>query len=542
MDLLRLTLIVFVSLFFIKCSSSDEDVQEPPIREGIPEIISIGVEISGGNLNFGEVVRNIEATKIITLTNNGNTVLDISAINIPDGYLIDWTSGSIPANASKELLVTFKPIELIEYKGELAIISNADNGTYRENLLGFGISEIYEGDVVFVSEDEIREFVDKGYTSINGNLCLGSCFSGGIFYFKDIVSIAALKSIKSVNRLEVSYCQKLESLDGIQQMNIPSFSIMGCSLLKNVDELSHLNHLTSFGISYNESIQNIDGLRNLESVSHITMIGNDELRNLDGLSRITELTSLRIYQNPLLESINGISNLVSVDDEFKLGGSKVLSNLDELENLSFVGNQIDISDFSLITDLYGLRNVTNFDGVLRIHRNRLLNKYCDIETLFTTSRSRFTSFNRYNPSSAFQLTDEGCEKEVPLNVYDLSVSISGKKQLDYFLSLGYDTIEGDFTLLVGINRSESEEINTITNLGLKNVQGNFKLNELDIVSLEGLETLESVTGNLIITDNTKLSDFCAITNLIDNNTIKDYLVSGNIINPLEDDLRNGNCK
>lgn len=521
------------------CSPSEEfgQIQQEQIETRI-----LTIDIEGANLFFGKVVRNIEVTKKITISNQGNSSVNIASISLPDGFSSDWSGGSIIAGSSKEIIITFKPDKIAKFTGSLEITSNANEEVYTSSFSGEGISEVYEGDISFQTDAQIEEFINKGYTAVTGELCIGLCFDRKPFNANDITTLTDLSSIESVEILKISHCEALKNLDGIQQISISKqLTISNCSLLTNVDELDTIGSIPSISIFSNNSLQNIDGLQNLESAFSIGISKNEQLKNVDGLVKLTESAYLRIFDNTQLENLNGLKNIRKIGKQLYLGGSDILTNIDALENISQIGESIYINNLPQIGNLNGLRNVVDFNGIISINRNRLLSDYCAIQVLLQSSRSNTIKLNRYNPAIS-AIRSGICEREVPLNVYDLDIVIRGQKELDYFLSLAYDTIEGDFTVQSNNNSSESEVINSIAELGLKTILGNLELNDLNITSLEGLNSLEYVKGDLIITDNQKLLDFCAITEMIQNKDgFQNYLASGNLLNPSLQDLIDNNC-
>lgn len=106
----------------------------------------------------------------------------------------------------------------------------------------------------------------------------------------------------------------------------------------------------------------------------------------------------------------------------------------------------------------------------------------------------------------------------------------------------------------GINNSKKLEYVIITaNEGLLNIDGLknvIKFNSIRITgnnsltSVNGLSKATSVLYGLEIIDNSKLTDFCALTNLIRDKGLSSggYSVSGNGYNPTEQNIATGKCR
>ncbi len=93
-----------------------------------------------GDLSFGSIDNNTTATKILTISNEGNASFTVTSIDLPDGYTANWTSGDIAADANKEVEITFAPTEAKDYNGIIKVNSNATFGLDSINVSGTGVS------------------------------------------------------------------------------------------------------------------------------------------------------------------------------------------------------------------------------------------------------------------------------------------------------------------------------------------------------------------------------------------------------------------
>jgi pimeloyl-ACP methyl ester carboxylesterase len=91
----------------------------------------------GGNLAFGNVLTNTTATRTLTISNNGNSALNVSGISYPTGFSGTW-SGSIVANDSQNVTVTFAPTAVTSYGGTVTVVSDATSGVNTANASGAG--------------------------------------------------------------------------------------------------------------------------------------------------------------------------------------------------------------------------------------------------------------------------------------------------------------------------------------------------------------------------------------------------------------------
>ena len=104
---------------------------------GIPTPTRI-IDVSG-TLAFGNVPTGTTATATLTITNSGNATLTVSSIAYPSGFSGAF-SGTIPAGGSQGVTVTFAPVALISYSGNVTVNSDATSGTGTIAASGTGVA------------------------------------------------------------------------------------------------------------------------------------------------------------------------------------------------------------------------------------------------------------------------------------------------------------------------------------------------------------------------------------------------------------------
>jgi MBG domain/Domain of unknown function (DUF4214)/MBG domain (YGX type)/Abnormal spindle-like microcephaly-assoc'd, ASPM-SPD-2-Hydin/Immunoglobulin domain len=91
-----------------------------------------------GNMAYGTVTVNSTAQQTLTISNTGNTALQVTSISCPSGFSCSW-SGTIQPNNSQLVTVTFEPTATTGYGGNISINSNATGGIHTINVSGTGI-------------------------------------------------------------------------------------------------------------------------------------------------------------------------------------------------------------------------------------------------------------------------------------------------------------------------------------------------------------------------------------------------------------------
>ncbi|RAJ13808.1 Ig-like domain-containing protein [Arenibacter echinorum] len=498
-------LILIYIIIFSGCSSDDKDApieNEPETEIEQTAIINLTSEESN-EIDFGDVVTNIIATRVFSIQNSGNSDLNITNIILPDNYTIDSTSGIIPSNSSKQFTVTFIPTEIADYSNSITIESNATSGSNVTPIIGFGVSSVYEGSVTLITQEEVEDFAKLGYTEITVAL-----FIGNINNFSKITSLASLNKLTDVGSLQVISTRALEDLSGLENLNVShSIQLLSNSALKNVDALLGVTKLSDY----------------------LSFLSNSALTQIDGLSNITEVgDNLRIKNHPLLTNLDGLSNVTIIKKDLIVEENPLIENLNSLSTLQNVSS-VRFQDNSSLYDYCGIKELLLNGGVSGTFYN--------------------TSYNRYNPTQ-YEIIYNDCLKEIPEGVYDGSVLIRGATSLNKFASKEYHTVDGNFSINDSFYEDEHRDISTLEGLNnLRTINGTFSIRKTILINLSGLENLLSAK-QIVFEENTDLANYCALNSFIQNGTLgenyngipgEEYLCVDNFYNPTIADLQNGQC-
>jgi uncharacterized membrane protein len=91
-----------------------------------------------GDMAFGNVTVNSTATRMMTISNTGNSVLTVNSISYPTGFTGNWSSGTIAAGSSRNVTVTFTPVAATSYGGTITVNSDRNSGTGTISTSGTG--------------------------------------------------------------------------------------------------------------------------------------------------------------------------------------------------------------------------------------------------------------------------------------------------------------------------------------------------------------------------------------------------------------------
>lgn len=90
------------------------------------------------DLAFGDVEVGVSTHRTLTISNDGNESLTVSAVTLPSGFHCGW-SGAIEAGDSNQATVVFLPTKEGRYTGEVEVVSDADVGDGYTHVSGNGV-------------------------------------------------------------------------------------------------------------------------------------------------------------------------------------------------------------------------------------------------------------------------------------------------------------------------------------------------------------------------------------------------------------------
>lgn len=96
----------------------------------------------GGNLGFGNVTVGQTTNRTLTISNSGNSTLNVTNISYPQGFRGSWSNGviALATNASTNITVTFAPTNAQSFGGNIVVGSDATSGTNTISASGTGTS------------------------------------------------------------------------------------------------------------------------------------------------------------------------------------------------------------------------------------------------------------------------------------------------------------------------------------------------------------------------------------------------------------------
>ncbi len=232
---------------------------------------------------------------------------------------------------------------------------------------------VYEGSIQLRNQQEVNSFGANHYTHITGNVII----TGGFPLPTSIVTnLEALSSITTIEGSLYIWSNSLTNLEGLNNLE----SVGDVFDIKNVNDLTStlaLNSLRSVGggfqIESNDSLEHIEGLTNLTSVGALFIASNFSLIDIDGFNNLTnDLYLLTIADNDMLENVDGLIGVSAVNYYLGISRNNNLTNLNGLSNLAYVGNNVGISYNNQLVNLDGLSSLNTIAGGITVIYNDAL--------------------------------------------------------------------------------------------------------------------------------------------------------------------------
>jgi hypothetical protein len=199
------------------------------------------------------------------------------------------------------------------------------------------------------------------------------------------------------------------------------------------------------------------------------LLRNPLLTNLDGLDGLSSITSagswLSIYANPLLANIDGLASVTSVAGSLFFGANASLTNVDGLSGIASFAGDFEIVDNPMLADLNGLSGLdsVHLEGRLIIVRNDSLTTLTGLSGIISVG--------------------------------------------NYFLDEGSG---GGLVIAGNVSLNSLDGLSNITS-----VDGDLRIVGTALQNLDGLSNLIGVGENVLVSENSQLSECAGLTKLLD---------------------------
>lgn len=435
-------------------------------------------------------------------------------ISKPDGNgLMEVIITNIPANTTYYLRSYATNGQGTGYGNEIQFTSPSQN--------------IFKGNVTLSTQQEVEEFGQAKYTTINGSLEITG----------SVTDLSPLKNLAVINyEFNLRYTSQLitiKGMDSLEAVNASNFfhgmRIENNTALRSLEGLEKLTGNNGYlYIINNDKLTDLNGLNNL-SYNHfgeLRIEGCNQLRNLHGLEEFRWLDGdIMIKDNPNLEDIAAFGNLNFITGRIRIINNASLLSVDGFESLHKVDG-IEIYDNKMLSDLKGFNNLDTITSIIFLRNNSALTNISGLEKITTCE----------------YLTIENSPSLTSLK------GLENLKEIKYAITISYSGLI-NLNELGNLNRTQRLDISDNSNL--EDILGLNKLTTLtenayglsitsnnQLKSLVGLDNLKRVDGEIFIGGNQMLNDFCSLKPLLKTGWKGHLDVRGNAANPNAEDILN----
>ncbi len=308
---------------------------------------------------------------------------------------------------------------------------------------------------------------------------------------ENIDGLASLQRVE--NNINLEDLNNLISIEGFGSLIYigNDFILHSAVLLSNLDGLEGISEIQGDFLLGQTHVENVDGLSNISTMGYSTQIINNYfLTDISGFSSLTSLTNLEI-DGGILPSLNGLNSLDSVMGSLKISGI-LISTMEGLENLTYIGAGLTIEGTSYLLNLDGLDDLSFIGLELKIYNNLALLNLDALNDVEDYDLLLASIYN--NPNLSYCANNFVCElvDDPALNIYLIGNDLGCNTE---------EEIIEDCEVLGQIFTFYSqEEVDNFPSLcvGCSTIIGSIYIEGQDITNLDSLSQITSVSGDVTI--------------------------------------------
>lgn len=437
---------------------------------------------------------------------------------------------------------------------------------------------IHRGNVILSTVAEEQAFQAEGYKKIIGNLTINVTtvqhlnnrleeITGDLTINSTLLNCDGLYGLKKVGLIiDGQYVGGNVHISTASTEGLNNLEFIGGDLwISGCDNSSGLEKLTEVGGNVEVSFKSFAGLKNLTRIGK-SFTPKAECVNFEGLENLQEIGSDFIITRDI-QSFKGLRNLHEIGGIFQIGGhdgifkSSSLSDFSGLDNLTKIGSDFILTGnltLNSLTSFTGLEKVSVIGGEFKIiyHVGNSLNALTSFQGLQNLQTCKGIKIDiddggcfgsSLTALKTFSLNSLRNLGHMKINIID-SPGGAGRTTLCSLTSFemnNLEKIDGNIEINTKISEYEDSPQPTFQSFGmrkLREIGGNFIIaNSVNsrssfegLQSLDGLESLQKINGNLELTRLRNIKAFNGLENLntIQGSVVIDELQSLNDINAL----------
>lgn len=381
--------------------------------------------------------------------------------------------------------------------------------------------KIWQGDLL---PKQFDKFAKGQYSQVDGNIYITN---------SDLTDLSALSKLTSVsgdlvigqapsntdNRkliAQLAGFSLLGSTENIEPLEIP---LGGNPNLTSLKGLEHLEQVDSLEIEDNPKLKSIKALSALSSLRYLTIQNNRQLQSLDGLQTLAknakQAHTFYLRNNPKITSISQLYGVESLRDLVILDQPN-LQSLAGLDKLKHISDRLLLEGNQQLKNLKGLGKLEHIGGSLRLIENSSLTQIEDLSALKTVADGFLQVENNRRLKSLSGLEQIKTIKEVYV---EKNISLTSLNGLE-----GLTKVEGDVDIMDNPLLEDFTALNQLTQIG-----GRLEISDNSYTPVKGFNSLKSVKKMTIDTG----VDKTAFAQLAQAEEIHVYMLKGPLVYSLD---------
>ena len=453
----------------------------------------------------------------VTIENNNAGCSDYSdVVDYCNGAINYSCEGNVVLNSQEDIDNFAINYDCTVIQGSLLI-----NSTNATNLDGLSALTSIEGSLGLNNNNSLNNIDGlSNLTSIGGALEIENCPS--LYYTTGLSNLQSIggdllvhektytfPNVTSIGGNLVDASFLIDNTDALQSLTTlgGDLFIYGYDIFPDLNSFSNLE--TIGGDLYLEELiglENLEGFNNLESIGGNLGMWVVQPNNWSGFNNLTTIGgSLQIY-DCTIPSFNVFSNVTTVGG-LSFEGLFQLTSTEGFDNLSSITNNLSFYNTYNLTTLSGFNALTDIGGSMTIDTNQDILTISGFENLSTINNS-LNITNNIKLTECCILLDWVEIVYGTVNIADNNEDCSTLAQITNLCSGTGNTCDGTIVLT-----SQEEVDNFATEFGCTNIGGNVFIQGENIINLDGLNTIESIEGDLRIEACYNLTNLDGLSNL-----------------------------
>jgi Receptor L domain/Thrombospondin type 3 repeat len=270
------------------------------------------------------------------------------------------------------------------------------------------------------------------------------------------------------------------------------------------------------------NITNLNALNNIEQINGKLNIVNASLNQSDLFPNLRQITNSLLISNTSLVNLSGFNNLITVNNKIEIYSNDNLATINGFNVLTktdtvFIGQQVDIQTaFTQIKTLKFLKlaSFVTSGAVLQVSGSTSFN--------MLEKSAKVELHGLHNSNLNFLSNLDSVTTELTINTFPNLINLGGLSSLSYVNVLSVAGCNSLANINLSPNLIIKKDLTIGANPALTNLVGLPSISQLDeliisnndgLLSLEGLNNLNTVKSYFYIIQNGALTDISALDNL-----------------------------